>query len=161
MSFISVVGRKRLERVAEWLEAGAPHVRLDDHGVMREFKGFDMSTTATCGSACCIAGAICQFERPYSLEDFAAHGSHRAGGMEFFDDYPEFQGVMPRAIELLGISNRDAYKLFVPTGLDADLDMGGMELDALTDPAEGARVIRHYLETGEVIWDAIAREREE
>lgn len=147
--FISVEGRQRLERVAQWLEAGAPHITLDDNGVVREFEGFNMGNTVTCGSACCIAGAVCQFDKPYSVQDFIdIVGNHTYGNMEFFADPKngdKHQGVMPRAVELLGISEEDALALFIP-------EETGLDLDLINDPYLGARVIRTYLETGEITW---------
>lgn len=127
--FISKEGRKRLKRVARWLEAGAPHVEE------KHLDGFDMSIGVqhkpTCGTVCCIAGAVVQFSDPIEVE---------------FGDQRPWTRIRWAAQDLLGISDDDCDALFTPHGF-ADLD----EQDAFT-PAHAAVVIRDYLATGNVDW---------
>lgn len=140
MSFITEVGRKRLIQIAEWLEAGAPH--QTKAGIVR----FDLSVGVqknACGTACCIAGAVCQFNKPFDTDDLSYAGDFNNGDAEvaFYGD--DEDSVFGRAVELLGISEDDAEALFTPTGVDW----------YRVTPAEAAATIRHYLETGEVNWE--------
>lgn len=48
---------ERLNIIAEWLEAGAPHKDGVDGFDMRDF----INEYAECGTTCCIAGAAIQF----------------------------------------------------------------------------------------------------
>jgi hypothetical protein len=133
--------RKALERVARWLEAGAPH--RDDNGV--ETHGFNMSfAVATgeyghgvdlgnnCGTVCCIAGAVCQFQRiPFA--DFGGFFSANSG-----------PGTV--AQEYLGLSDSEARYLFMPFDYH---ESHGMDYT----PAMGAATIRNFLHTGDVVWE--------
>lgn len=144
VSFISEVGRQRLEVVARWLEAGAPHV--DDKGVV----GFDMSVgvrRTDCGTACCIAGAVCQFNRPF-------RGLKEDDEAGFWSSDPEC-GVLGRAIDLLDISYFDAEDLFAPDTYDGDDGWSHVT------PADAALTIRKYLATGRVDWSHVENKQGE
>jgi len=113
----------RLEYIARWLEAGAPHVG--------DLIGFDMrnvSTRTSCGTICCIAGAVNQFfgNPLYKHSDDA-------------DD----------AVELLGMSDYDSDDLFEPENYFLGEDHYGNKYT----PAWAARCIRKYQREGIVDWE--------
>lgn len=126
-----------LIKVAEWLEAGAKHVEAGDHKI----GGFSMEDAVTytgeCGTACCIAGAIVQFE---NLIDPVL-----AGSADFFDP---FNGVGPIVKDHLDISSYQADQLFTPWEYFEYYDH-----IEFSDPQRAARVVRHFIETGVVDWD--------
>lgn len=138
MSFVSQQGRVALEKVAGWLEAGAPHMTLEN-GL--EIDTFNMAVAVevdpVCGTSCCIAGAVCQFEG-LGLEVRTSDGS--MGWMLS-------GGAMDLAGAYLGMAFMDQFRLFEPwhrfTGPS----------DSFNSPARGAAVIRHFLATGTVDWD--------
>lgn len=126
--WISEKGEEMLTYVAEWLESGAPHTDgvlgfYMDVGVMRD----------GCGTVCCIAGAVCQFFKPFDLS------GEESGAEAYF--YGE-NGVFVRAQEMLGMNEDDAGKLFTPRGVDWEN----------VTPEHAAKVIRHFIATGEVNW---------
>lgn len=136
-----------LDRVAKWLEAGAPHTATPNGPPV---TGFDMSRgvavdDAGCGTVCCIAGAVCQFEGVTNAEatQLIADGG---GELEWFFSY----GVAVQAQEILGLSSEQADSLFIPVGCNADK----WEDDYRPLTAElAARVIRHLIATGDVNWE--------
>jgi hypothetical protein len=145
VGFISEVGRQRLEIVAKWLEAGAPHV--DEKGIV----SFNMNVGikyGDCGTTCCIAGAVCQFSKPFVASDIDCIEQG------FYSLDPEY-GVLGRAIDLLGISRLDADKLFTPDVVDEDGDWKHIT------PAQAATTIRKYLATGAVDWSHVEPQGEE
>lgn len=82
-----------------------------------------------CGTSCCIAGALGVFNKDLNLE-----------GVSQFND-----SEMSRAsraehalVRNYGMDEDDAFELFF-----GDLEAG---------PAQAARVVRHWIETGEVDW---------
>lgn len=125
-----------LTRVAEWLEAGAPHRRSDG----RVVHGFNMSHgvgTEDCGTTCCIAGAVCQFEGLGVLS--------YDGEMNFFGDT---DGAGTLAAKHMGLSDEVASRLFMP--FDHWVTEGAGV--SVSDPEAAAKVVRHYLATGQVDW---------
>lgn len=126
--WISEKGEEMLTYVAEWLESGAPHV--DD------VLGFDMNVGVMrdcCGTVCCIAGAVCQFFKPFDL-----WGEENGSEAIFYGE----GGVFVQAQEMLGVSDENADKLFTP---------GKVDWESVT-PEDAAKVIRHFIATGEVNW---------
>lgn len=122
-----------LTRVAEWLEAGAPHRRSDG----RVVHGFNMSHgvgTDDCGTTCCIAGAVCQFE---------GLGELKFGELNFFGAE---DGAGAIAAKHMGLSDEAASRLFMP------FDHWVTDGQEVSDPEAAAKVVRHYLATGEVDW---------
>jgi len=114
----------KLTEIAEWLEAGAPERK----GV----TGFDMETFLSdkgCGTACCIAGAVVQFDRkaPYRTADEAI-----GAGIDPGND----------AAGILDIEEDMADELFYARGEDLDR----------VDSAWAARCVRKLIETGRVDW---------
>lgn len=124
-----ITPRGRLIEVAEWLEAGAPH--------KGNIAGFDMSDYAvptSCGTVCCIAGAIVEFE------------AMRRGIA--FSDMPGIAGTASAhevAEELCELPFDTAWDLFIP-----DVEKRWCHIT----PFEAAATIRRYLNTGVVSWDA-------
>lgn len=133
-------GRKALEKVAKWLEAGAPRM-VTKSG--RELGVFDMNygiappheATGHCGTACCIAGAVCQFEQLVELDD---------GGAYFHGD----RGVGATARDFLGLSEQDANRLFVPW-----TEEGAEEATEHYDHVLAGAVIRGLLNDGVIDWN--------
>lgn len=121
---------ERLEIIAEWLEAGAPH---------RDGQGFNMETWskkdhtdyagAKCGTVMCIGGAANQF-----------FGEGTAG-LAMVDE----PGV---GIEILGLTRKQTVALFYPYVLGA---LSSRNWSSIT-PQHAARVIRHLIATDEVDW---------
>lgn len=131
---------KSLIKVAEWLEDGAKHVEVGNHSIER----FDMEQAvsaagSSCGTACCIAGAIVQFENLISPV--------LTGARDFFDGY-DSDGVGTIAADHLGIDSSDAEALFEPWQR-----FGFESYEEFSDPQRAAKVVRHYIETGVVDWD--------
>lgn len=141
-----------LNKVIAWLEAGAPHIEVKP-GVSVE--GFDMSVgiitqhetslseNPSCGTVCCIAGAITQFDTGFSIEDFALND-------EWDFDYDDWEvswaDVKHHATELLGLDDDEASSLFEPYNYE--------ERGAYT-PIEAATVLKHFRDTGEVNWEIL------
>lgn len=138
MSHVSKQGRKALEKVAEWLEAGAPH-RVLDHGlaVTTFDMGLPVEVDDHCGTSCCIAGAVCQFE------GLGLDVRDPDGSLEWFGE----NGAMDLAGPFLGMGLIDQVKLFEPW----NHSLGDSE--SFNAPARGAAVIRYFLATGIVSWD--------
>lgn len=139
MSFITAAGRKAFEPVLAWLENGAPHVDLDG----RAIDVFDMSCgieNNSCGTACCIAGALVQFNstnaRIGELDDnwyFILQDALRISGIEF----------EKTALQLFAVDNEQ--------GISFKED----DIREYATPAQAAIVLRHFLDTGEVNWDLV------
>lgn len=139
-------GITALDRVASWLEAGAPHVLVGEDG--RRLDGFDMEygvAQGECGTSCCIAGAVYQFQE-----------------LGYAGNYANYWGeVAPLTKDLLvgekGESSHidncrdELSKLFLPWGY-YETEEGGRESDYFNDTAKAAQVIRHLLATGYIDW---------
>lgn len=145
-------GKKALVKVAEWLEAGAPHVRISEEG--RRLDSFDMEYgvihSNSCGTSCCVAGAICQFEelgrlKGMDLSFFGDNGVAKYATMLLLGkDYPDgtFSVIS---------GPRDLDALFCPWYHFAPID-GENECEAYNNTADAAKVIRHYIATNEIDW---------
>lgn len=139
-----------LDRVAVWLEAGAPHTATPG-GI--PVTGFDMSRGVAidgkgCGTVCCIAGAVCQFEGVTNAEvaDMLATGEGNWRELGWWGT----GGVAMQAQEILGLTSEQADSLFTPIGYNSD----EWEDDYRPLPAAlAARVIRHLIATGDVNWE--------
>lgn len=140
-------GRDALEKVAQWLEAGAPHVLLDVTG--RRLDGFDMEygvTQAACGTSCCIAGAVYQFEGLGHNGSYASFWSDvnpiakdfLVGEYSFDDD-----NISEQRDELA--------KLFLPWDYYEN-EYGENESRHFNDTERAAKVVRHLLATGYIDW---------
>lgn len=160
MNHISEQGVKALVNVAEWLEAGAKHVVIDPETSL-EIGFFDMEYavvanmdndhTNACGTACCIAGAVCQFER-LGLDERDSEGDLdwiTPADVFSNEEKPaasEPQGAFFLAADHLGISYADAQALFAPFSVE------GLDASEYNAPKIAARVVRKFIETGEVSW---------
>lgn len=129
-------GKQALIDVAVWLEAGAPHVG--------DLVGFDLSVGVdlqqnSCGTVCCIAGALVQFNEPVT-EKLKAQVAEDDYNTEY-----NWSTIFQRGMEIAGLDEGQASALFEPDVWDrADIT-----------PAEAAKVIRHYVNTDEVNWDVV------
>lgn len=153
MTHLSKQGIEALTKVAEWLEAGAPHVQVSDDIEIGHFN-MEYAVVADpddggCGTACCIAGAVCQFEMlgfdersddgdlnwnlPSRDEDSNVEADNSAGGAFFL------------AADYLGMNYDDAEDMFSPFS-------DGLDLHVYKNPAIAALVVRRFIETGEVNW---------
>lgn len=128
-----------LKPVIQWLKDGAPHVKDKQIGAFDMSAGVDCDETkalAACGTTCCIAGAVCQFNEPFEITK-----SH-AG----WYNSPEWPEVASRARGLLGLRYREANLLFVTYSHDW----------LKVEPTEAAAVLENFLQTGEVDWEVTA-----
>lgn len=141
--------KQALINVAEWLENGAKHVETPTgHNIGK----FDMEQAVNydyadgCGTACCIAGAIVQFENlinPVLVREEVG----------FFDLLDASGKIVERGIgnlvsEHLGLTEEETDKLFTPWN-----HFPSDTVYEFSDPDRAAKVIRYYLETGLVDWD--------
>ncbi|MDX9668748.1 hypothetical protein [Pseudomonas sp. P8_250] len=143
MTHVSKQGRSALVKVAEWLEAGAPHVSLANGMDLDRFAMDSVvEVNDECGTSCCIAGAVCQFEG-LGLDNRQYDGelgwSGESGGFEL-------------AATHLDMSDDDAHRMFEPWGY-----FGGTD-ESFNSAPRGAAVIRHFLATGEVDWNRFDNE---
>lgn len=131
---MQAIHRERLTRLAEWLEAGAPHEHVKFN--MRTYFRFTGEHGETvpfleeaCGAVCCIAGAATQFFDPDRVRTYCYVGKQ----------------VFKHAKNLLGLTWGQAQDLFIPRTLHRDK----------IKPQDAAKVIRHFLDTGEVDWSIV------
>lgn len=141
MNHINERGVELLKGVAEWLEKGAPHVVVDSTG--EEVGKFDMSEVAnynTCGTACCIAGAVVAFN-PDQFPQFKDIDNRKWYRVSEVGNYKHKKGDVFTDVRLAaGISVKNATALFEPDDMD------------VRTPEEGAAVIREFIATGNVTW---------
>lgn len=142
MKHLNETGVKLLTGVAEWLEKGAPHVVVDATG--EEVGSFDMSEVASynsCGTACCIAGAVVAFN-PELFPQFNDIDDRKWYRVSEVGNYKHKKGDVFTDVRLAaGISVKYATALFEPEDMDS------------RTAEEGAKVIREFIETGKVTWD--------
>jgi hypothetical protein len=143
-------GKKALIRVAEWLEAGAPHVVIKEGQAIAEFNmnyGGEYIEDA-CGTACCIAGALVQFEGLMQPDDDGAIEFFSEDAEDVDEDDERQLGAGEVAQNFLGITETQADKLFMPfQHFEYEISQ------EFSRPARAAAVVRHFLETDEVSWD--------
>lgn len=138
MSEITQQGRMALVAVAEWLEAGAPHKVLGNGLQVSEFNMEHVVTvSASCGTSCCIAGAVCQFQ------GLGLKHRYRDGGLEWMGE----NGGSELARNFIGLTEREAAELFAPWNYFEG------DSESYNSAHRGAAVIRHLLATGIVDWD--------
>lgn len=138
MPYVSPKGRIALGKVAEWLEAGAPHKALPKGLQVDSFNMSYSIEVSDCGTSCCIAGAVCQFE--------ALGVEHRSSGGSL--GWTGENGVMELAGAFLGMELADQVRLFEPWN-----HFSHWANEDFNEPARGAAVIRYFLATGKVDWD--------
>lgn len=131
-------------RIIAWLEGGTPHVKFSmAEGLVVEYCEGDN----VCATACCIAGAAVQFGAPNRVRELAFKDDVTS---DIAIDELAWPDVRDEACELLDIPFEDASSLFEP-GRYYRNEVGLCTLD-ITDPLGAARVLRHYVATGEVDW---------
>lgn len=113
-----------LAPVLAWLEAGAPHTTQNPFI-------FDMATfqeKRSCGTACCIAGAVAQFNKliTTSEEDDAISQCFEIG-------------------EKIGLTFDQSQKLFFPSCFHG-YDLEDIPIRVAAD------TLRHFMATGEIVW---------
>lgn len=146
---LSKGAKAELTKVAEWLEAGAPHVDLDgvEIGGFNMSKGIEFNKRRSCGTVCCIAGALVQFsDNPMRKDTDMDEPSEEVG----WDD------VMQSAAGVLGKNMYDegVSELF----MDAWVTKRELyDYDSVT-PAIAARCIRHAIDCGVVDWERAMKE---
>ena len=144
--------KARLVRVAEWLEASAPTVgKISGFNLGEVIEPAEYSHAVqndgsavrhSCGTVCCIAGAIVQFELQERFGEMADVTEEVYGSPICTN-----RSVLDTAAELVGIREKNvAYNLFVP----------GVALGRVT-PAQAAKVVRNLIETGEVNWNEVSK----
>lgn len=116
-----------LQPVLDWLEAGAPHKTTGFGFNMGHFNLNDH----TCGTVCCIAGAVQQFNKLPEPNT---------------GDAIEDCRVIAKAI---GLTAEQASVLFMADGYCHS----SHEFMADVPPEEAARTLRRFMETGEIEWD--------
>jgi hypothetical protein len=138
MTILSVEAYAALDKVATWLEAGAPHTST---AAGREIAEFDMQLGVvpqdSCGTACCIAGAVVQFENLGNPDN--------TGWIPFHG----YDGVGQLAKDALELNYDQSQSLFLPWN---DFVGEGVQESDFSDPALAALVVRHFMKTGVVDW---------
>jgi hypothetical protein len=147
------MNRELLTKIAEWLEAGAPHEAGISTFHMNYFiepmyeeeyaedyeKGFLPNPIHGCGTACCIAGAAWQFHHKDNPENQGRY----------------LQDCHTDVADLLDLPYNDSHRLFY--GEDPEGDT--VDLNKVT-AEQAAKVIRHLLATGKVDWSISGAEYE-
>lgn len=151
--------RALFDRIATWLEAGAPHedargmcFSMADILLLRpREEGKDW-----CGTACCIAGAALTFGAPDWVAAAPRTTYSRLHNTEVIQN---FDGVRyttwDRATRMLGLTEEQAQMMFAPWENDHpdDVERNWPESPDNIDAAWAARTIRRYMEHGDIRWD--------
>lgn len=160
--------KARLQRVTDWLAAGAPHVQLNENLSLDGFSYGEWvkeipNDSNACGTLACIAGALVEFEY--------------AGDMTVIYRKVFIKGELSGSIsdlagELTGLTYDQRGMLFFPFDLHledlcegndfneddfekADFSDGGdPPLDWVRDlpPQQIATVLQHFIDTGKIEW---------
>ena len=145
---------ERLTKIAEWLEGGAKHVNISfdmTKGLVITEEALSAKDPTACGTVCCIAGAAIAFN-PGAVNKPALFGEHNYYAKDEIGEYTKcevnWERVFRNGMQVLGLTEVQAWKLFTPRGLSV-----------YNDPAWAARTIRRLIATGEVDWEA-ARDEE-
>ena len=131
--------------VLAWLEAGAPHTPEGigfnmGHFVEPDEGDFDLNT---CGTACCIAGAVQQFNKLPPTDLNSVRADINALGKKLGMSLQQILGLFFAADTL----QRGEWGDYPNTGAL----LNGEDLNKVT-PAMAAKTLRHFMETGEVVW---------
>lgn len=153
------MNRKRLTKLAEWLEAGAEHETITfdmEQGFVRRRLDTTEPYNAKnpshnrCMTTCCLAGAAVQFfNKPDKMFNAVVLGDDEDQLAQFeqgVDVGVPWHEVKSKAVDLLELEWHQASILFTPD------DEYGIDLSEFSDPAWAARTIRYLLKTGEVDW---------
>lgn len=145
MNNLTPHGIKAIEKVIQWLDAGAQHVDASTGRVIDKFNMSHAVSKQTCGTSCCIAGAVVQFE---GLDTFPL--SENAPDVAAFYDQGDSKGVASVVTEYLGLDEESANRLFLPWG-ERHNDEWLPEM-VFSVPANASAVLNRLLVTGEVVW---------
>ena len=123
-----------------WLEDGAPH-KFDGLEGSFKFNMGEFITTSlnTCGTTCCIAGAIYAYSKRLNGNDHPLFGACQMDGIFEIDGLSDY--------------SKPLYRLFYADG-------SGIEMEYIT-PQEAAITLRKYLETGEVDWSHVGQKKQD
>lgn len=126
---------KYLQPVLEWLEAGAPRAPK------KQLAGFNMAmfqkqsnpADKSCGSICCIAGAVAQFNKDVAPKWHIENDIDRCYAVG----------------ENIGLTNEQSNKLFFANDGYGDLygEMSNIPV------GHAAATLRRFMETGEIVWE--------
>ena len=130
-SQVNITPRDRLVEVAEWLEAKTPMkagvTKFDMHHWVEKNE---------CGTSCCLAGAIVQFDQAAKGNPTIIRGNiSEIGG----DAVNQYYDIGDYAGDLCGLNPLEAQELF-RENMDAT-------------PTDAAATIRRFLDTGKLYWN--------
>ena len=126
-----------LEKVEQWLLAGAPERKFDMNVLVDDVKDKEN----WCGTSCCIAG--------YVFQQTKAYDAVVQRGSTFRQWEHDIENV---AAQALGISFAEATKLFFINNSEG-FDYAG-EWEAVT-PQQAAQAVRNVIEHGTPMWETI------
>ena len=130
------MNKKRLEEVAQWLEAGAPERIFN----MNRLLDAPMSSAEKnwCGTECCIAGYVVTRYIPQSVD---------------------LDSIEKDATELLGLKENVSNALFYPKVLDSEEHIGLFRsaLDGWVNitPIQAAQAVRNVMKHKNPLWEEI------
>lgn len=149
------------DRVAKWLEAGAPHtatrgMKFDMHNLL--VLNDPNPTADWCGTSCCIAGAVLAFERPDYIAEAPRESMWWGDGYIISVADGNIFSTWAMACDLLELTELEAQTLFAPwevwsEEVPAADNMGWPGTSASINAGWAARTIRRYLELGDIRWD--------
>jgi hypothetical protein len=168
------MNRKLLEKIADWLERGAPHAEARgmafDMTPIVSIRPDQVESPNWCGTACCIMGAALVFDQPNAIIRKLKESPTR---ME--RNWPVSLCLWDEGTVVLGIHGAMASLLFSPHEQDPEtlldlFDDAGIgiadneppvlekwpEYAEDISPAWAARTVRRLLDKGDVRWDLTA-----
>lgn len=158
MRSVAKMNVQRLTKIAEWLEAGAPHVGIVTGFDMQNFiREGDAIGTNECGTSCCIAGAAVQFKQQREHRRRYRNTSELVGMLweneklrSEYGNSSEHHEAAFLARKDLGLTADQARKLFYGNYKQRRCwrQIPLHEINA----AWAARTIRHLIKTGKVDW---------
>lgn len=161
---------ERLDALAKWLEAGAPHDKLvfdmNVGIVYRVPLDVDEVAPNACKTSCCIAGAAVQFfgeqqdDGKPPLWNTASWDIDETSGCELFQ-VPWYDVKQEASSLLFGPEPDDEeeyakYKRLTRALFNPDTVYDFVRLPDFSDSKWAARTVRRLMETGEVDWRATA-----
>lgn len=128
---------KMLERVEQWLLAGAPERTFNMNVLVEDVEG----KKNWCGTSCCIAG--------YVFQQTKAYDAVIKKGENFFQWQHDIEQI---ATDALGITRSEANKLFFINNSEGYDYQGDWE--AVT-PQQAAQAVRNVIDHGTPMWETI------
>lgn len=144
MNKLTPHGILALNKVAAWLDDGAKHIDIENGRVIDLFDMAYSVTERGCGTACCIAGAVVQFEGLPTVPMCTTSVSSAA----FYGD----EGVSVVVSNYLGLSNFSAMQLFTPWEVKHNGEWLAQSM--FSSPSVASAAIKHLIKTGDVKWFA-------